>query len=300
MQVASGRHEPAPMSVPGVERWVLPAVTVALVLMAALGGTETVRRTAGVLVTITLWSMPFALGAVALAASGLPRVVAPSRLPWLLTRSVTPDSDAVGLITRLGLGLTVAPTVVLGGLVDIDRFLLWVVVLALGSAATFAAASVASWPDRRAGLSGRHDGSGRVIDIEIEDVPDDFVKRCSESATVSLRFTVLGAAIVAAAVGLPPDAWIVWLQEKPLAGVLVGFLLGVVFPPVPEAVAASVFALTPLGPGAQIAFGLPALVGNLGLARHLSDVLPRRTVLRFLAVLAGFAVAGGIWGTVLG
>lgn len=300
MQVAAGRHEPAPMSVPGVERWVLPAAAVALVLMAALGGTEAAQRTAGVLVTITLWSVPFVLGAVALAASGLPRMIAPSRLPWLLTEPVAPDSDAAGLTIRLGLGLVVTPTVVLGGLVDIDRLLLWLLVLALGSAATFAAASVASWPNRRAGLSGRHDCTGRTTDIETGDVPDDFVKRCSESATVSLRFTVVGAVIVAAATGPPPDAWIVWLQEKPLAGVLVGFLLGVVFPPVPEAVAASVFALTPFGPGAQIAFGVSALVGNLALARHLSDVLPRRTVLRYLVVVAGFAVAGGIWGTVLG
>lgn len=300
MQVAAGRHEPTPMSVPGVERWALPAVAVALVLMAALGGTETAQRMAGVLVTITLWSVPFVLGAVALAASGLPRIFAPSRLPWLLTEPVAPDSDAAGMMTRLGLGLVVAPTVVLGGLVDIDRFLLWLLLLALGSAATFAAASVASWPDRRAGLYGRHDGTGRTIDIEIGDAPDDFVRRCSESATVSLRFTVVGAVIVAAAAGLPPDAWIVWLQEKPLAGVLVGFVLGVAFPPVPEAVAASVFALTPFGPGAQIAFGVPALVGNVALARHLSDVLPRRTVLRYLVVVAGFAVAGGIWGTVLG
>ncbi|MCC7078785.1 MAG: hypothetical protein IT198_16835 [Acidimicrobiia bacterium] len=304
----------------------LAALLLGIGVVAALGGTAPVQRAASVFVTVIVWATPFVIVASILAAVEVPGVrpaadswagtvatslVGPSRVPWFVAESHSRGGGARWVLARVGLGFVIAPTVVLAGLVAPDQFDRWLPTVAVAAAAAVAASIFASWPDDRIGVDGRHDrtvGGGAEAHLEVPDAEagiaprgrDDRVARCSDIIGVSYRLAVPAAAAVAIVVGLPPDTWVEWLQARPVLGIVVGTLLGLIFPPVPETVGPAFVALAPLGAGTQIAFAVPALLGNIGFGRHIAGFLPRRTGLRFCVIATSFGIAAGVWGAVAG
>jgi hypothetical protein len=321
-----GRHDAGTSSRPAdTDRWAMVAVVACIAAIGILGGSASAQRFAGVFLEVLVWATPFVVAAAVLAGLAwhprashtwkgvaLSSVLGASRVPWAVSDAARMDSDTRRVIVRTTAGFVMAPTVVFAGLVEPGEVLVWVAVLAVALVALMVGGYASAWPRGSTGQGGRHDSraASEADDDSGIDIPSpmagivprprtDFVSRCADITSVSLRLTVIGAGLVAVVTGLPPDSWVVWVQARPLVGIVLGLAAGILFPPVPEAVAPAMLAFAPLGAGAQVAFGVSALVGNAGLQRRMAGFVTPRVALRFGAVVGAIAVAAGGWGSVL-
>lgn len=273
------------------------------------------QRAGGLFLGIVVRSTPFVLLGALFAGCQTRRTimrrpildafVCPCRPPWLgfETSAQAGIGQRRAVLSRAVFAMVLAPAVIVAGLVLEDFWTVWLVAVST-AAVTAGLVTTAAASGSEQGRAGHDVRLSGVATASFVGVPltrhQERISRCAVLVSVGLRTLVVGAAIVALVAGLPPDAWVQWLQRAPVVAVAAGLAVGLCFPPVPEAVPAGMLALGPFGVGTQLAFGVAALTANLWFLGTLRDWCGHRTAYRYGAVVLACAVTVGLWGAVVG
>ncbi len=293
--------------------WLMGAAGVALTVAVAFQGTAPARRAEAVYLGVFFPGIVVGLAAVYSAAVAqaavrtgalagrLPRnrvlgmlaavpaaLVVPevptsagAGVPGLLAAGVPRETVAARVLA----GVAVSPAALVAGVLAFGGGDEWLARAVGGAALAF----VCAWA-----------AAPRLDPFRLPQPPDDSEvgpapAMAAAGGPATLTRVVVGAGVVALAVGLPDAASLRWIAGRPALAVVLAVLVAAVAGLGPAAGCFGALALAPLGVGAQVAFALTAAVADVHLLRGYAAHCGRPATVRVAVVAVPFAVAAGLW-----